>query len=388
MILGGAQENTLLTCEGLHRSPEWDVTLVTGPALGPEGELINRALRSGIRTVVVPALRRALHPARDAASFVELLRIIRRLQPHIVHTHSSKAGIIGRLAAKAARVPVIVHTVHGLPFHPYQGTLVNAFYVCAERLAARSTDRLVCVADAMAQQALAAGVGYPAQYVTIYSGMEVDTFLEARRHRAEVRRSLGFSDDDVVIGKVARLFHLKGHRYVLAAAPEIIRHCPQARFLFVGDGTWRPRLERQARELGVAARVVFAGLVESSRIPAIISAMDIVVHASLREGLARALVQALLCERPVVSYDVDGAREVIIDGTTGRLVPPRSVSGLSSALIDLIQHPRQAAEMAREGRRRFADRFRAETMVRQLEELYRELLRLERRALGTGPARA
>jgi glycosyltransferase involved in cell wall biosynthesis len=374
MILGGAQENTLLTCEGLHRSPEWDVTLVTGPAIGPEGELIHRALRGGIRTIVVPEMRRVIHPSRDSVSLARLLQIIRHLRPDVVHTHSSKAGILGRLAAKMARVPVVIHTIHGLPFHPFQGAAANALCIGAERLAARWSDRLVCVADAMARQALAAGVGTPEQYLTIYSGIEVEPFLRAEQYRRQVRNQFGFSDEDVVIGKVARLFNLKGHEYVIAAAPQIVRRCGRAKFLFVGDGTLRDQLVRQAERLGVADRIVFAGLVDSSRIPAMISAMDVVVHASLREGLARVLVQALLAARPVVSYDVDGAPEVIIGGVTGRLVPPRSVTELADALADLIEHPDKAAQMAQEGRRRFTQPFRAETMVTRLEHLYRQLL--------------
>ncbi len=374
MILGGAQENTLLTCEGLHRSPEWKVTLVTGPALGPEGELVNRALRAGIPTIIVPELRRAIHPLRDTVSLSKLLRIVHDLQPDIVHTHSSKAGILGRLAGRLARVPVVIHTIHGLPFHPFEKALANACYIAAERVAARWSDRLVCVADAMVRQALAAGVGTPEQYVTIYSGIEVEAFLQAQQHREEIRRRFGFSNEDIVIGKVARLFNLKGHQYVIAAAPQIVRRCPRVKFLFVGDGTLRRRLAAQADKLGVADRIVFAGLVDSSRIPAMISAMDVVVHASLREGLARVLVQALLAARPVVSYDVDGAAEVIIDGVTGRLVPSRSVTELADALVNLIEHRDMAAQMALEGRRRFAEAFRAETMVRRLEGLYLDLL--------------
>jgi len=374
MILGGAQENTLLSCEGLHRSAEWDTTLVTGPAIGPEGELIRRALAGGVPTIIVPELRRAVNPWRDAVSAARLLAVIRRLRPAVVHTHSSKAGILGRLAARAARVPVVVHTIHGLPFHPYERRAVNAMYVLAERAAARCSDRLVCVADAMASQALAAGVGTPQKYVTIYSGMETGLFLEAHRHRAETRRQLGFTDRDVVVGKVARLFPLKGHRYVLEAAPAILRRCPRVRLLLVGDGILRQDLQRRAEALGIADRIVFAGLVDASRIPAMISAMDVVVHASLREGLARVLVQAILCAKPVVSYDVDGAPEVIIDGVTGRLVRPQAVQELAEAVAYMIENPADADRMGQEGRRRFTDRFRAETMVSRLSGLYRKLL--------------
>jgi len=374
MVLGGAQENTLLTCEGLHRSRRWHVTLVTGPAIGPEGELIRRARRCGIHTIVVPDMQRAVHPVRDARALASLVSITRRLRPDLVHTHSSKAGVLGRVAARACRVPAVVHTIHGLPFHPYQKAAYNALCIAAERLGARCSDRLVCVADAMRRQALDAGVGSPHQYVTIYSGMEVDAFLEADRHRERARRAFGFAEEDVVIGKIARLFHLKGHRYVLEAAPRIIQRCPRARFLFVGDGILRETLQRQAARIGVADRVVFAGLVDAARIPEMIGAMDIVVHASLREGLPRAVVQALLGGRAVVCYAVDGAPEVVLDGVTGRLVPPRSVEELADAVVELAADPARARRMAFEARRRFTDRFRAETMVRELETLYCSLL--------------
>jgi glycosyltransferase involved in cell wall biosynthesis len=226
----------------------------------------------------------------------------------------------------------------------------------------------------MARQALAAGVGRPEQYVTVYSGMEVDSFLNSEVHREKVRKQFGFSERDVVIGAVARLFPLKGYEYILEAAPSIVRRCPQAKFLFVGDGILRQELQKKAEQHGLAQRIVFAGLVDSSRIPAMISAMDIVVHASLREGLARVLVQSLLCGKPPVAYDVDGNSEVIIDGVTGRLIPPRTVNELAQAVIGLIEDPRKAAEMGSAGRQRFAEQFRAETMVRQLEDLYRQLL--------------
>lgn len=374
MILGGAQENTLLTCEGLDASEEWDVTLLTGPAIGPEGELLGRARRHGIRTVLVPQMRRAVNPFRDAASFDHICRVIRNIRPGVVHTHSSKAGVLGRVAAHALRVPAIVHTIHGLPFHRFQDPVSNAAFIAAERLAARCCDRLVCVADAMTRQALQAGVGRPEQYRTVHSGMEVEKFLQADTHREAARRELGFSGDEVVIGKIARLFPLKGHKYVLEAAPRILDRCPQARFLFVGDGILREELEQRARELRVWDRIVFTGLVDSARIPEMIGAMDILVHASLREGLPRAVVQALLGGRPAVSYAVDGAPEVVIDGVTGRLLPPRSINALADALVDLIENPDRAREMGREARRRFTDQFRASTMVRRLEEIYRELL--------------
>lgn len=374
MILGGAQENTLLTCRGLHESGEYDVTLVTGPAIGPEGELLSQAERLGLRVVLVPQMRRAIHPWRDLAATRALRRIIRNLRPQIVHTHSSKAGILGRYAAHAEGVPVVVHTIHGLPFHPYEAGWRNALYKWLERKAARWSDRIVCVADAMADQAVAAGVAARAKFITIYSGMETEAFLACAGERQAMRAKLGFRDDEFVIGKVARLFELKGHEYVVQAAKRIREAHPNVRFLFVGDGVLRQAIEEQACRLGVRDAVVFAGLVPASQVPAYLAAMDALVHASLREGLARVLPQALLAGKPVVSFDVDGAREVVIPGQTGWLVPPKSVDGLVASLCEAIERPERAAEMAARGRELCRERFRWQTMVSRLDALYRELL--------------
>jgi glycosyltransferase involved in cell wall biosynthesis len=374
MILGGAQQNTLQTCRGLAQRDRWDVRLVTGPAIGPEGELLTEARQAGLDPVLVPAMRRNIHPALDPLAFWQLLRAFRRLRPTIVHTHSSKAGVLGRIAARAAGVPLVVHTVEGLPFHRYSPRLQHALYVHAERLAARHCDHITCVAQAMANQLLEAGVGSPDKISIIYSGMDVDAYLRAGPLRRPVRRRYGIGPDEIVIGKIARLFPLKGHRFVIEAAPRILQQCPRARLLFVGDGILREKLEQQAVEAGIRDRLTFTGLVPPEEIPGLVSAMDVVVHASLREGLARVLVQGLLCEKPVVAYALDGAPEVIIPGETGYLVEPESVQGLADAVIRAVEDPAEARRMGREGRRRFADRFRVETMVRDTADLYQRLL--------------
>jgi len=372
LILGGAQENTLFTVEGLQRMPDYRVTLITGPAIGPEGELVQRARRNGVDLVILPEMRRAILPLADFAAFRKLCAIFRRERPDIVHTHSTKAGILGRAAARATSVPCVIHTIHGLPFHPYQSRVANASAILAERIAARWSDKIICVADAMREQALAAGVGQRGQYVTIYSGMEVTPFLADDGARERVRQRFAIAPDEIVIGKIARLFHLKGHEYLLAAAPEIIGRFPKARLLFVGDGILRDSLETEARRLGIGDRVTFAGLVDPQKIPAMIKAMDLVAHASLREGLARVLPQALLSACPVVSFDVDGAREVVIDGVTGFLARSATTEGLREAMFRALGDLPSARRMAARGRAMFTDRFRAETMVREIDALYRQ----------------
>ena len=374
LILGGAQENTLLTVEGLMRKPGWDVLLVTGPAIGPEGELIERARKNGVRLIIVDQMRRAINPWLDLRSYRILKRILCAERPDVVHTHSSKAGILGRAAAHAVGVPVVIHTIHGMPFHANESALNNFIYKCLERTAAVWTDAIVTVCDAMADQAAAAGVAPRAKFTTIYSGMEVDSFLEAPAFRDDTRRRLNIPLGAPVIGKVARLFDLKGHEYLIGAMPEVLARFPNAKFLFVGDGILKDALAEQARRLGVLDSIVFVGLVESHEVPSMIAAMDLLVHCSLREGLARVLPQALLAGVPVICYDVDGAREVIIPGKTGWLLPPKEVKDLSAAIIEALSDPSRAREMALAGRDVCRGRFRAETMVDSVEALYRRFL--------------
>ncbi|MBI2921122.1 MAG: glycosyltransferase family 4 protein [Planctomycetes bacterium] len=366
LILGGAQENTLLTVEGLHRRG-WNVRLATGPAEGPEGELITRARRGGFPVDDVPTLRRAVRPVADAAAFLALARLFRRERPDIVHTHSSKAGILGRFAAAAAGVPRIFHTIHGLPFHPYARRSANALFIASERAAAAVTEKLVVVADAMRRKALAAGVGRPGQYVRVWSGMEVEPFLNLRKPREEIRRALGLPADALVCCKVARLFELKGHDFVLEAAAQAD---PRVHYLFVGDGLWRDRLARKAASLGLSDRIHFAGLVPPSDVPDCLHASDFLVHASLREGLARVLPQALLAGLPAISFDTDGANEVIEEGVTGLLVRPEDVRGLAAAINRVVADPSAARRWGERGREVCRERFSADAMVRALEGLY------------------
>jgi glycosyltransferase involved in cell wall biosynthesis len=374
MIVGGAQENTLLNCQDLIHDYGDEVLLVTGPALGPEGDLLQQGRGGEVPLALVDSLRRAINPQRDWQAYGEIKRILRDFHPHVVHTHSAKAGILGRLAAWSLKVPAVVHTIHGAPFGPYDRWPTRKFYQACEWYAARRCHHLISVADAMTDLMVAARIAPRDKFTTIYSGMDVDPFLHADESREQIRRELGFEPQHVVVGKIARLFHLKGHTDVIAAAAQIRDRCPSIRYLFIGDGILREQLQKQIDDAGMHGLFRFTGLVPPSRIPALIGAMDILIHASLREGLARALPQALIAGKPVVSYDVDGAREVCIEGETGFLVPPRHFQGLCQPLIRLSEDSELRRQMGDQGRRQFADQFRHETMTRQIRQLYQELL--------------
>ncbi|MFW6146706.1 MAG: glycosyltransferase family 4 protein [Planctomycetota bacterium] len=369
MILGGAQENTLLTCEGLHRRGH-EVSLVTGPPLGPEGQLMDRARAGGYRVVTIYALRREIHPLRDRRAGRALRRHLAALRPDVMHSHSSKAGILARKAAAVVGGMRVVHTIHGLPFHAYERWWRNRLYVHLERRAARQTDALVSVADAMTHKALTAGVGRAEQFTTIYSGMDTAAYLQRPPEADALRAGLGIPDDAVLVTQVSRLAALKGHRFLLAAAerlPDRVHLC------FVGDGHLRPWVECEVARRGLGARVHLTGLLPPERIPAVMHASDIIVHCSLREGLARALPQAMLAGRPVVSFDIDGAREVV-DSDTGVLLAPGDVSGLVTAIGVLAESPDRRDALGAVGRERCRDMFDHERMVDRIEALYHRLM--------------
>jgi glycosyltransferase involved in cell wall biosynthesis len=301
-----------------------------------------------------------------------LARLFRARRPHIVHTHSGKAGVLGRLAAARAGVPVILHTVHGPSFGPFQGRAANALFRAAERRAARATTHFVTVAEALKQQYLAAGIGRPDQYTTILSGFALAPFLAARPDPA-LRARLGLAPTDIVIGKLARLFKLKGHDDLFAAAPALVAACPELKFLLVGDGPWRERFARRAQALGLEHHFVFTGLVAPAAVPGLLGIMDIVVHLSRREGLARALPQALAAARPVLAYDCDGAREVCLQNQTGFLISPGDQPALVARMLQLARDPALRLRLGRAGRQFVQERFDAQRMVDQLHALYLRL---------------
>jgi glycosyltransferase involved in cell wall biosynthesis len=415
LILGGSQENTVLSCEG-QANLGHDVHLAFGPIYGPEGSLLDRVNHfrteggngRGITTHIVPHLEREIMPRADRRCYAELRDLIRTLKPDIVHTHSSKAGILGRGAAwrelyarprsllqrgnewsglRRRNWPCgIIHTIHGPPFHQYQSSLKNALYIASERWAARRCHLIVSVADAMTQQYLGHRIGNPGQYVTVYSGMETESFLTPAEgeSREEVRARLGLAPSEFVIGTVARLAELKGHDDLLEALGEHLRANRTWKLLWVGDGWWRDRLMARVTEMGLKDSVIVTGLVPPTGrggVPGFMRAMDLLVHPSYREGLPRTVPQALLCGTPVVAYDVDGTSEVVLDEgegkedhATGLLVDAGDIDGLEHAVRWMADHPRERAEMAQRGRDLCRERFSAERMVAELEKVYERAL--------------
>jgi glycosyltransferase involved in cell wall biosynthesis len=374
MIVGGAQENTRFNCLDLVRDYGDDVTLITGPSLGAEGSLLDKYQDPDLKTILVPELIRSIRPWTDLRAARILQKHLTQLRPDVVHTHSAKAGILGRSVAWKLKTPCVVHTVHGAPFHPYQARPVRKFYQICERWAARRCHRLISVADAMTDLLVEAKIAERSKFVTIYSGMDIEPFLNADQNRLQLRKDLGIRPEDIVVGKIARLFHLKGHQYLLACAQRVVQADPRIRFLLVGDGILRESLEKEIASMGLKNHFIFTGLVPPHEIPELIGAMDMLMHVSLREGLARALPQALLAGKPVISYDIDGAKEVVIEGQTGILLPPKSIQPLGDAILKLANDADLRTRLGLQGRLLCQERFGHQSMTKQIRRLYQQIL--------------
>jgi len=380
LILGEAQENTLITCRLLAERGH-EVTLITGPAIGPEGELFEQTRNQKYQVIVINELRRAIEPVKDFISHEKIKKYLRRLQPDIVHTHSAKAGILGRFAGHklkgtwADNRPAIVHTIHGLAYHPYQSRWLNKFYIAIEQAAARRTDFFISVADAVTNQQRAAGIGVDKPYVTAYSAIDEEQFLEpiSPERRNGFRQKYGIDETAIVLVTIARLFMLKGHDYIIESARDLAPRFRNIVWLFIGDGNLADHYREQVRQLGLAERTKFTGLLPPGKIPLAIQSSDILVHCSLREGLARTLPQAMLCGKPAVSFDVDGAREVVNE-STGRLIEPKNIEQLTNACAELIENEDLRKKLGENGREFVREKFAPDAMVDTIEAVYQKLL--------------
>jgi glycosyltransferase involved in cell wall biosynthesis len=369
LIRGGADENTVFTVEGVDPD-RYDSRILAGRGSEVDGfaEDIRR------RTEVLPSLVRDPHPWHDLVALVRMTRIMRRGRYHIVHTHTAKAGFLGRIAARLAGTPHVVHTLHGVTFHEHIHPVVRTLYVVLERVAARLCDVLITVGEDVKRKYLAEAVGRSDQYVTIPSGMDTRPFREAldpARGRNPVRAELGLAEDDVVVGMVSRLEPRKGYRFFLEAVARLAPDFPQVRALIVGEGTQHAELEAMAARLGISGRVVFAGY--RSDIARTMSAFDVAVLTSLWEGLPRVLVQYSLLEKPIVTFAVEGAHEVVDDGRSGFVVPLRDVDALVDRLRPLVASAGLREELGRRSRERVEGRWDVEIMVDRIRRVYDEV---------------
>ena len=374
---GGSAENTLLTCLGL--AEKYELVLVHGLSLEShmtdwEKQSVDRQIRKaekgGVKVIPMPSLVRRISPAHDFRALLSLWRLMIKERPDMVHTHTSKAGILGRLAAWLARVPIIVHTAHGHVFYGHFGPSVSAFFVLLERIMALITDRMIALTQGERDDYITFSVFRPDRIVTIHSGVEIDHYMTAQVNIEEKKASLGISPKGLVVGTVGWLLPIKGPMYLLKAMGSVWQDRAETTLAFVGKGDLKAELGAQACQMGVSDRVKFLGWRDD--IPEIMQILDVFVLPSLNEGMGRVLVEAMASGKPVVGSRVGGVPDLVKHGENGFLVEPGDKNGLSAAIEKLLTDKTVRDQMGEKGRM-MAQAFSVENMVEKNDSLYASL---------------
>jgi glycosyltransferase involved in cell wall biosynthesis len=362
--LGGAQEVTLMTLERLPRD-RYDLGLVAGA----EGLLVERANGiADLKRFWMSSLVREVRPVKDFVSFFRLWRLFLRENPDVVHTHSSKAGILGRWAAWAAGVPVIFHTVHGFSFHDYQPWPVRKVYLCLEQITTKITSRTVVVSYANAEKGEKAGVFTRRDWVLCRDAIPVDRFLVDGERRSKLQ-SWGIDPSKIVVGMVACFKPQKAPADFIEVAARVLRDRSDVHFVMAGDGELRAEVEARIRTHGIDSNVTLLGWQKD--MPEIYRNLDIAVLTSLWEGLPCVFSEAMASGLPIVATNVDGAREAIVHGETGYLHRPHDIEGMAGSIIELARNPELRRQMGARGKSRVSE-FDIATSVKRLEQAYTE----------------
>jgi glycosyltransferase involved in cell wall biosynthesis len=364
--LGGAQKVTLMTLERLPRE-HYELGLVTGP----EGLLVDWANRiPDLKRVWMPSLIREVRPVEDLTAFWKMVQLFRRERPQVVHTHSSKAGILGRWAARIAGVPFIFHTAHGFGFHDFQRPMVKRFYVWLERVTTKITTKLVVVSFANADKGEKNGVFRPGDWILCRDAISVTEFMQPGVRRQKLAE-WGVPGDKVIVGMIACFKPQKSPVDFVDVAARVLKQNDRAHFVLAGDGELRPEIEARIREHGIEKGITLLGW--QTDMPEVYRNLDVVVLTSLWEGLPCVFSEAMAGELPIVATNVDGAREAIVHEDNGFLHEPHDVEGMAQSVLQLVNNPDLRQQMGRRGKSRVME-FDIGTSVATLESAYRECL--------------
>ncbi len=350
--------------------------LVTGRESPAEGNMNDFAEQKNVHPIIIDALGREIFIRDDLRALVNLIRMIRREKPDIVHTHTAKAGFVGRLAAKLTGVPVIIHTFHGHVFHSYFGYLRTKFFLWLERLMAKFTDVIITVGEQQRREIVGYKIAEAEKVISVPLGLDLKPFVRTNADPELLQRELGLAPGTLLVGIVARLVPIKNHLCFLKATRVIAGKMDNVCFLIIGDGELREHLEQKTREFGLESKVIFMGF--QHNLTKIYSGLDVVTLSSFNEGLPVALIEAMAAGKPVVSTDVGGVRDLILDGDNGLLVPSNDHRALALAIMYLLAKPQRREMMGKAGRRKAYPMFDKNRLLEDIDRLYRSLLTREK----------
>lgn len=371
MELGGPPILVLDILQHLDKE-RFESTIATGITIDRKYDMIGFARDKNIRVFAMPSLVRDIHPLKDIKTLIKLVIFLKKEKFDIVHCHTSKGGFIGRLAAKLAGAKIIIYSPHGDIFEGYFCKLATDFFILLEKFAARFTDKIINLTKIEIERFLEHGIGTRHQLKQIYNGINIKYYERAMTSNLKKRDEFGLGKDDFVCATVGRLVPVKGHTYLIKAIQKVVKVIPEAKFLFVGDGELKPKLSEEIKSYDLQRNVFLLGA--RSDIATILSCINVFLLPSLNEGFGMVLIEAMAARKPVIATNVGGVPEVIINGTTGILVPPEDPEAFSSAIIKLYNNPEMSLEMGLAGYKRAKKLFNIETTVHELEELYEALI--------------
>jgi glycosyltransferase involved in cell wall biosynthesis len=378
---GGSAETTLLTVSLLNRE-RYEVFLIHGLTLesnmgSEENEAVQHDLAmaedKGVRVFVIPTLVRRLSFTNDIRAFISIYRLIRLIRPHIVHTHTSKAGFLGRLAAYLAGVSIIIHTPHGHVFHSYYGWVLTNTFIFAEKISSFVTNKIVALIKREKEEHLEAGIASPEKFAIIHSGVMLDDLVNKSIDAKARKKELGIPQGYNVVGTIGRLVPIKGYKYLISAAKKIVEKIDKTAFVIVGDGYLKLELEKHAEALGIRKNIIFTGWRADSS--DVLCLFDIFVLPSLNEGMGRVIIEAMALGKPVVASSVGGIIDLVRNGENGILVPPRDSDALGKALLQLIRNRELAEELGKNGKAMVYPKFDISVMLKKIDGLYESLLK-------------
>ncbi len=343
-----------------------NVFMAVGPTLEPQTDINAFSEKTGIPHYDVPSLRRSCLPFTDCLALFEILKIIRKIKPDVLHTHSSKAGFIGRIAGRIAGVKVTVHMPHGHVFYGYFSSVTARVFVFLEKIAALFTDKILTLTEIEKKDYIREKISDDSRIVTIPCGIDIERYASSSR---TVRDEFGISPDQPVIGWVGRIEPVKGCDYFLRACHLIKKKMPSARFLLVGEGSSKEEMEELAHYLSISGEVIFADY--RTDMPEIMNSIDLLLHTPLNEGLGRVLLEAMTCGKPIVATDVGGIPEIIEHGVQGFLVPAEDYESMAKESLKILMDPELAKRLGNAGSKK-AMNFSTGQMVQKVHNLYNE----------------
>jgi len=369
---GGSSTNTIETAARLDPQ-RFDVFLISGRTKDTDGGIEELLKSKCLKYAFFPDLQREIHPWKDIMAFIQLYHFIKKRRFDIVHTHTSKAGILGRFAARCAGVPVVIHTPHGHVFYGYFSKALTTVFIWVERTTARITDKIITLTDRGKEEHLEFKIGPTDKFVRIYSGIDLSPKLKSSDLKHQLKKQWEINGGNFIFGCVGRLDPIKGTTYLIDAMAQVVKKHPKTRLLLVGDGSQKEKLQEQCRALGLLDLVKFTGFQKDPA--SFIEIMDVFVLASLNEGMGRVILEAMVYGKPIIATKVGGVPELVHEGKNGLLVPPQNADALSAAMIKLVEHQELREEMSKQSKTIVGAQFDLDKMVKDIEGLYNQLLK-------------